>query len=563
MLCLCSKLGFSASAPYVWIVEPIKKMIMKTTLLKMKLVSQILVLLLSTFIFSQCAKEDSVEPAVDPELPSANLLVDDGSVGLVIDTRSIARKGYAPTEAEVSFPGSLASFSQKVPINPNTNVATISILAEELNDEVKKQFSDGVAATITILSSASEQLASLSDNIKVDNSNNPVNVETELPQKYPKLVIDPETPYFIQAITDDDQVNNKLYFLQIDNVREKGLDPIIFREYYEEAKDYFKFYFEALNDSVYHIKMSLPGRTPFYLNMSDPGNFYSYFVDNKSKINSDIYKFVVKRDENGLIRIQPLSGNPLGKNVTSWYGPQVAYSKASDAYISVRLVAANITWAVEDRGTEFNKPILPPAKLDFAYKSILKNCSPATLTETVGKSESQTRSYTIGTQESLELYSSHTASVDVTAGAETEANLFGQKATVSMEVSVGYSYTTSSTTTSTNTWEETVEETTEISRVRDVEIPAFTAVEVFDAIQVLEDVKMPFVQKIRVRGKYNGIDALTGEDIQSQLLANQFDGVVSRVEQDYVEISIRGTATIDKFFEVESQVNELLGQCDE
>lgn len=513
------------------------------------------------FTLFGCNPENGVEPTVDPVLPSANILVDDGSIGLVIDTRQIARKGYAPSQADISFSGALSSFSQKVDINPSTNVATLTIPAKDLTDAIKKQFADGIAATIKILGDASEQLATFSEDVKVNNSNNPVNVDTELPRKFPKLVIDPATPYFIQAITDDATVNNKLYFLQLDYLREAGLDPIIFRDYYEGGKEYFKFYFEQLNDSVYHIKMR-PGNDVFYLRMSGPGNFYTYYEKNKANINLDIYKYVVKRDENGLIKIKPLSGNPLSKVVTTWYGPQVAYSSSPDLYIPVRMVAANITWAVEDRGTEFNKPILPPTKLDFAYKSILKNCSPAVLTETVGKSESQTRSYTIGTQESVALYSSHEASVNVTAGAETEANLFGQKATVSMEVSVGYKYTTSTTTTSTNTWEQTVEETTEISRIRDVQIPAFTAVEVFDAIQVLENVKMPFVQKIRVRGKYNGTDALTGEDIVSQLLANQFDGVVSRVEPDYVEISIRGTATINKFFEVESQVNELKGACD-
>lgn len=527
-----------------------------------KLLSHSLLLIIISVLLTYCTQNDDVSPAIDEGLPSANILVDDGSVGLVIDTRSIARKGYEPVEAEVSFTGALASFSQKVNVNPGTNVATLAIPARDLTDAIKKQFNDGVSMTIKILGAGSEQLANITDNVKVNNSNNPLNVDTELPRKFPKLIIDPETPYFIQAITDDETIKNKLYFLRVDNAREPGLDPIIFRDYYQAGGDYFKFFFEQLNDSVYHIKMMLPGQTPFYLRMSGPGNFYSYYERNKNNINSDIYKFIVKRDKEGLIKIKPLSGNPLAKYVTTWYGPQVSHSSSPDQYIPVRIVAANITWSVEDRGTEFNKPILPPTKLDFAYKSILKNCSPAVLTETVGKTESQTKSYTIATQESLELYSSHTASVDVTAGAETEANLFGQKATVSMEVSVGYSYTTSSTNTTTNTWERSVSETVEISRVRDVQIPAFTAVEVFDAIQVLENVKMPFVQKIRVRGKYNGVDALTGEDIVSQLLANQFDGVVSRVEQDYVEISIRGTATIDKFFEVESQVNELKGECD-
>ena len=107
-----------------------------------------------------------------------------------------------------------------------------------------------------------------------------------------------------------------------------------------------------------------------------------------------------------------------------------------------------------------------------------------------------------------------------------------------------------------------MEETIEISRVRDVQIPEFTAVEVFDAIQSIDNVQMPFVQIIRVRGFYDGTVPLTGEDISSQLLANQFGGVVTNIESDYVEISIRGTAIINKFFETESQVNEIFGECD-
>ncbi|MCG8323171.1 MAG: hypothetical protein MI921_26975 [Cytophagales bacterium] len=44
-------------------------------------------------------------------------------------------------------------------------------------------------------------------------------------------------------------------------------------------------------------------------------------------------------------------------------------------------------------------------------------------------------------------------------------------------------------------------------------------------------------------------------------MANQFGGVVSEISGDYVEISIRGNAVIDKLFEVESNVTELEGSC--
>jgi hypothetical protein len=519
-------------------------------------------LLLFIAVFANCNKDQSVDPIVDPELPSTNILVDDGTLGLVIDTRPIAKKGYQPATAEVAFSGSFSSYSQSIPVDPNTSVATLRLSSEELTDALKDQLSDGIAASIQILDNVSEILATYNDEVKVDNSNTPLKINTDLPMIYPELVIDENTPYFLQAITDDPDANNKLFRIRLDNAFEPGIDAITLKPFDQTQPDEYSFYFEAINDTLFHIKMELNNSgNPFYLRMSGPGYYYSYYETNPANINVDHYKFVVKRDENGLIKIKPLSGNPLGKRITG-YDTQVAYASTADNYLPVRMVAANITWSVEDRGTEFNDPILPPAKLDFAYKSILKNCSPAVLTETVGKSESQTKSYTVGTEESLELYSSHEARVDVTAGVETEVSLFGQSATASLEVSAGYTYTTSKTETTTNTWEETVEETIEISRVRDVEIPEFTSVEVFDAIQSIDNVKMPFVQKIRVRGYYDGTEALTGEDISSQLLANQFGGVITNIESDYVEISIRGTARINKFFETESQVNEILGECD-
>lgn len=512
-----------------------------------------------------CEKSEDNGPEIEDNdtITDNSLLVDDGSIGLVIDTRDIAKKGYSPDIASILFPGSYSDYSKDVPVDENTNVATLSFGAEDFEDYQVKELAEGITMTIIIKDNASQELARLNDILKVDASNTPVVMDTDLPKLYPELTINEETPYLLQVINDDPDVSNKLFFLRVDNNYEPGFDPIVLREFNSANKYPFSFYFESINDTLYHIKMKLSNdATPFYLRMSGPGNFYSYYVTDPTLVDSDIYKFVVKYDENGLLKFRPLSGNPLGKLITT-YDTQVSYAGSPEDYFPVRMVAANITWEVQDRGTEYNPPIIPPAKLDFAFESLLKNCSSATLTETVGKSESRTKSYTVGTEESLELYTSHEASVDVTAGVETEANLFGQKATASLEVSLGYTFTTSSTNTTTNTWSETVEETVEVSRVRDVEIPPFTAVEVFDAIQVIENVKMPFVQKLRVKGLYDDTTPLSGQEINSQLLANQFGGVVSKVEADYVEISIRGTATIDKFFEVESQVNELEGVCSE
>ncbi len=526
----------------------------------------VLTILVSTSFLS-CTQDDPNPEGGFDQTDSINseFILDPGSIGLVIDTRDIAKKGYSPSKAIITFDGGLSSFSKTLDVHSSTNIATLSIPKDDLTSQVIDQFDGGVSATITIQDENAGELASVSDNVRVDSSNEPLRVTTDLPALYPELKIKEETPYLIQAITDDEDVHTLLYKFVYDPGYETGLDPILYREFDANELATFSFYFESVNgsDSLFYLKMQ-PDivNTPVYIRMSGPGNLYCYYVTDVAQANYDYYKFVVKADENGLVKIRPLSGNPIGKHVTGVYGSQVSYSDSPDEYISVRIVAANITWEVEDRGTEFSPPILPPAKLDFAYKSILKNCSSATLTESVGKSETQSKSYTVGTEESVSLYSSHTASVSLSTTVETSAKFFGQGVDISVEATAGYEYTTSKTTTETNTWEETVTEEVEISRVRDIELQPFTAVEVFDAIQTLENVKVPFVQILRIRGNYNGTDPLSGPEIASQLLANQFSGVVSNIQNDYVEISIKGTSVIEKFFEVESEVNEIIGACD-
>lgn len=531
-----------------------------------KLFSAFIIMLLSICLY-QCKKDDEVNPNANDstELPSQNILVDDGSVGLVIDTRAIARKGYKPAIATISFPGGLSSFSKELTVNSYTSVATLKISADDLTKEQHNQFVNGIDVTIKITDGSDTELATFTGNVAIDSSNKPVEMDTEMPAIYPDLNINENTPYLLQAITDS-EVKNLLLKLRVDAAYEPGLDAIVFAPYDQSlnsettGKFLYSFYFESINDSTYYIKMQpAQGGATYYLRISPPGNFYCYYAQTPE--DADYYKFVVKRDAEGLIKIKPLSGNPISNRKTT-YDTQASYASSPDQYVPFRMVAGNIEWSVSDQGTEYNDPVLPPAKLDFAYQSVLKNCSSATLTETVGKSETQTTSYTVGTEESLELFSSHEASVEVSAGVETESKFFGSGATVSLDVTAGYSYTTSETKTTSNTFEQTNEKSEEVSRVRDVEIPPFKAVEVFDAIQTLENVKIPFVQKLQVKGKYDGTTQLTGDEIASQLLANQFEGVVSEIQSGYVVITVKGTATINNFFKTESEVNELKGYCD-
>jgi hypothetical protein len=65
----------------------------------------------------------------------------------------------------------------------------------------------------------------------------------------------------------------------------------------------------------------------------------------------------------------------------------------------------------------------------------------------------------------------------------------------------------------------------------------------YDAVQTYPNVVVLYVQKIRVTASLNG-KPLTGDEIVSQLIANQFGGVVTETGDTYVTISVRGKVNI-------------------
>jgi hypothetical protein len=214
---------------------------------------------------------------------------------------------------------------------------------------------------------------------------------------------------------------------------------------------------------------------------------------------------------------------------------------------------------------------MPPAKLDFAYSATLRNCSSATLEETVGNTDSRTRTTTVATSESFQLFSSASLSVGVKVGFEVTAKVgvdvqgigeAGEEVSVSEEVSLNEEFTYSETNTTGSTWSEETTKTSEVSRSRTLTIPPFTGLEVYDAVKTIEGVRVPFTQVLRVRGtdKITGA-TLSGPEIVTQMLFNFVTAVFSEVGPDFVDISIRGHAEMDTVFEATTDVSDIEGAC--
>ena len=506
---------------------------------------------------------DSGPVGLDEEGPEADLDVplNAGSIGLVIDVRSIFRKGYIPTEAEVKFQDQSA-LDTTLEIDPLTNLAILSIHNDSLTEDQKTAFAAGVATNIVIRDEGQAELVNFDDQLVLDNSNRPLRLQTELPYVPRPVVIEEDKPYLLQLEDFDDVLLRRSGPLSI------GTGP-----YDPSDADAQQFFFtQATGADTYVVGQSFNGPSPRTLwcvvfgttaVLEDAGRYLELreFCDQ----GADTAELVLEQDVDGWVRLKLQSTDEY----VVWIDSEMIFSEGTHSNTAeeasrFRVISDNIDWTIADRGTAFEQPIMPPARLDFAYRARLTNCSAATLTETIGRTQTRTRTTTFGTSESMQLFSSLSIKVGTKVGAEAGVDVSGLgSAKVTAEVSTEIDFSTSLTYATGNTFEESTAVTDEVSRTRVVEMPPFTAVRVSDFVRTIEDVVIPFTQVFRVRGRYRDDDiALSGPEIATQMLFNFFDGVITQVSGDFLDISIRGKAVVDQFFEAETTVIDVPGACD-
>lgn len=500
-------------------------------------------------IMVNCKKDETPEPKVENnDSISSRIVVDNGHIGLLIDTRSIAKKGYVPVKTRLTFTGEYEKFSRNLNVNQNTLIATLKFYVDSLTTDKVNGFKNGVAVSIAVYDEQNTKISQLDlTNQEIDASNNPVIMETTLPGKLPLLKLNPESVFIIQS-----EYSGKILTAEFIDF---GLFPVYSRDYDVGGNVYQKYYFKSVpngGDSSFYIignqGVAVTGKTLLELQ--------SGIIDDEL---TDNEVYIIKEDNDGWVKIRQKNGSYFKEDTSNLYGNFIEGSETD--YTRFRLLYADIIWSMSDLGTSYDQPILPAAKLEFAYKATLRNCSGATLTEKVGRSETRTQSFRSGLEESLELFTSHEGSIEVTAGVDVEASFFGNGAVYNFEVTAGYTYTTSNTNTSTKYWESTETTEVEISREREVEIGPNLAVEVYDAVETISNVKLPFTKKFRIKAKDSGGNVLKGEEINFQLFTNRFDGVVTTIGSDYVDFTIKGTTTIDKMMEVDTKITELEGGC--
>lgn len=511
-------------------------------------------LLLAALTLTGCSDDPTTPDPSDNDggnTDSAALREDQGTVGLVLDTRPIFKRGYTPVTASVSFPDHPA-LDAELDVDPLTNLAVLSHPKATLDQAVLDALGAGVPAVVTVRDGSRAELSRLETSaLVVDDSNTPVPMTTDLPRGEPQLPIDPDLPYLLQ-------VEGGEGFMELhcsDCYRDTPYVP-------GESQD-MHLYFTPVGDPadmVFHVRNAHSAY--------DPDQIHWYMeIDEWLGVRTLGWggpeEFALEPDWDGFVKIRHVR---TGRYLVST-SSDIQMDAEGDRF---RLVTDVLDWSVEDLGTRYNQPILAPARLDFAYTGRLTNCSSAGLEEAVGRAESRTSTTTVSTTEGLELFTSSTTSTElsvsstITSGLGFEAGPFNGSSEVSSTVGATWSqaFTTSRAVSTENTWSEQSSTTVEVSRTRTVIVPSYTVVDVQDAVKTIRDIRVPFTQVLRIRAvdRRTG-DPADGEAIAGQLAANHFRGVVVEQGADFVTLSLRGVARIDQLMNANTIVDEVEGGC--
>lgn len=552
----------------------------------MKTQKQILkkiMLVLFLVTLSACSKDEETEPGPGPVTEGNNEIVkaagateDDfdtykGDIGVIVETRSLTKKGYTPAQARMTINDNSGDYSQTIDLDPYTFMGQIKIPVAGISEATLNELKDGVEIKTEVLDESGNVIVEeTASKVSFKSDANILSVKaTALEDLNKEVHLKSNTPYYVQVLDED----KKPYATMNRNgiVSAYNAIAITAKASYTGDETALHFTFRPVEgkENTFSIKHFETGKdlrihrsyigspTGIGLKIHQAIVADSNFSDDDLQAYSDS-NFVIEKVEDGLYKIKSLQ-NEYIKDAPG-VGLTLNYAGASLLYF--RFIPLNIDWQIENIETHFLEPILPPAKTGFGFNNTLINCGNGSLEQTVGIEISETVSTTTGWEESVSVMSSHTASVSATVGVEFEAGFFGTKSKYSAEITAGYEYTTENTTENSK-WGETTKETQEVYfSQRLVTVPPKNASLVYDAYQFYDNIKMNFVQRLRVKAtEHDTSEALSGNEIKSQFHFNNFNGIITEVGSDYIEITLRGVTQLDKVIKTESKVKEADPMC--
>ncbi|TVQ51107.1 MAG: hypothetical protein EA362_00830, partial [Saprospirales bacterium] len=288
---------------------------------------------------------------------------------------------------------------------------------------------------------------------------------------------------------------------------------------------------------------------------------YSYPSTNPNSLGGDL-TFTIKREPNGLYTIR---GNANGKPLRRGHD-QVGVHWHTHDHGNIqyfRIIALDLDWETQVLNTEHQAPIFPPANTSFGFNSTLKNCGTGELQQQVGMEREVTTTYTTSFTETIGLSGRITTSVDVSVSATAEAKFFGSGGSVTGEVSAGLEVSVEANRSASTGNEQSTSKKNTFFSTRTVSVPPGKASLVYDAYQTYSNVRVPYVQRIRLKARDTwASENLSGNDIATQLKMSSFTGTINNIGSDFVEVTVRGSLIFDNIVDTQTEVRDVPVNCD-
>lgn len=496
----------------------------------------------------------------------------DGEVGLVINARQIARKGHRPTTAELEIQTSGEVLRKTIPLDPLGFLGLLKIPVTELTEAQRTQLTDGVQVLVSLKDESNQEIVTKANlgTISLLPNLSPVSISAEFV---------PETETASDLLLME---GTGLYFQKLD---EEG-SPLSQTMRWDRRTNYGNVMTISTNetfsgnqpDFVFNIFPVSGRRNTFYIRLAGSGDYLrvaettyiNSIIRHIAPINSgrnsligvsnadrESYHFQIQKVRDGVFQLLDHRNRPIRER--EGVGLTVNFNGAEN--IHFRIVAKEVEWNAQPITSTIMEPILPKATTGFSFNSTLTNCSGGQLQQTVGADFSETRTTTVGWSESISVNTSKTHSVSATMGVTIKASFFGKGAEYNASVTKSFEWSQSITSASSEYASQTISKTESYFSNRVITVPPRSASLVFDAYQYYENVRVNYVQRIRISGKNENGRSLTGEEIKSLFILSNFNGVINSVEENSVVITLTGFTILDKFIETQSTVQEVPANC--
>ena len=510
-------------------------------------------------------------------ITAADLVTYKGDIGLVLDARDIQKKGYTPTTIQVEVKASSGNFNKTIALNPYTFMGEIRFPVDSLPAAVQTDLKQGVEVTAKVLDASGTALTSETFTKQSFQSNpSPLTVSADaLAEKNTSASVPENTVVNMQFIENGAPGSQVVY-----NITGGGDDYVYLLRLgegdYNNTGNPFaqagQYVFQKIpgTTNTYAIKNLKSG---LYMRINRHWKLYTYskqvvmddlnwnFPTDFINGNTDA-RFVIKKVSKYGYGLESVQGEKIMIGSVGGFGKFLMINEPGATPFETRFISMNYDWNIESIETQYLQPILPAAKSGFSFNSTLVNCGEGSLKQTIGNSKTVETNTTVGWKESISVMSSYTNSVSVKAGMDVSASFFGNGATYSVEVTGGYECTNQNGK-ETNNWTETSTKTSEtFFSQREVTVPSKSASLVYDAFQSFDNIQVNLVQRLRVRAtEHTTGQKMTGEEIATQFFGNRFKGVITEIGADYIEVTIRGVATLDKVFKSKSEVKSVPPNC--